>query len=240
MNRRTNAKPSTTASRPSAGASFSRRRATRTGHRCCQEPPGKQTCITPALKEARSSSARKRGRRVGLSQILVVSQIALSLLFVLGAAFFVRTLANLHLVTIGFNQNHLLTFRLDANQAGYRGAELTAFYARMEQRFRGLPGVRAATLSDVLLVSGSNHDTRVILPGAPKQEGRGGPSTSYASVGPAFFETMQDSDFARPPNRPPGPGRRILARISYLGTPHTTAYHSAPSELTLTLTVIRR
>ena len=147
--------------------------------------------ITPALKEVRSSSARKRGSPIGLTQILVVSQIAFSLLFVLGAAFFVRTLANLRSVAIGFNQDHLLTFRVDASQAGYKGAELSALYARMEQRFQGLPGVRAATLSDVLLVSGSNHDTSVYLPGVPKHKGRGGPSTSYAEVGPTFFETMQ-------------------------------------------------
>ncbi len=147
--------------------------------------------VTPALKEARSSSRRKRGRRPGLTQILIVSQISLSLLFVVSAALFVRTLVNLHSVTIGFNPQRLLTFRLDASQVGYKGAELTAFYARMNQRFGDLPNVRAVTLSDVLLVSGSNSTTRVILPGSPKQEGRGGPSTAEASVGPTFFETMQ-------------------------------------------------
>ena len=101
--------------------------------------------ITPALKEVRGTVARRRGRRPGLSQILIVSQIALSLLLVVGAALFVRTLANLHSVTIGFNQERLLTFRLDASQAGYKGAKLTAFYASIDQRFRNLPGVRAAT-----------------------------------------------------------------------------------------------
>ena len=54
--------------------------------------------ITPALKETRGSAPRRHGRRIGLSQFLVVSQIALSLLLVLGAAVFVRTLANHHSV----------------------------------------------------------------------------------------------------------------------------------------------
>ncbi len=147
--------------------------------------------ITPALKESRASAPRARGRRLGLSQFLVVAQIALSLLLVLGAALFVRTLANLHAVDIGFNQENLLTFSLDASQAGYKDAALTAFYARMNERLRSLPGVRAATVSDMALVANWNHGTGVILPGAPKQQGRGGPSTSYISVGPAFFETMQ-------------------------------------------------
>jgi macrolide transport system ATP-binding/permease protein len=152
---------------------------------------GTRVDITPALKEARASSPRKWGRHAGVTRILVVAQIALSLVLVLGAAFFVRTLANLHSVAIGFNPERLLTFRLDAGQAGYKGTELTAFYARMDERFHGLPGVRAATLSDLLLVSGSNHSTDFTLPGVPKQKSPGGPETSYVSVGPAFFETMQ-------------------------------------------------
>ena len=147
--------------------------------------------ITPALKEARGSVARQRGRHPGLTQILIVSQIALSLLLVIGAAFFVRTLANLHSVAMGFNPERLLTFRLDAGQAGYQGVDLTALYAGIHERFQNLPGVRAATMSDIVLVSGGSYDTRILLPGAPQQEGRGGPSTSYATVGPAFFETMQ-------------------------------------------------
>ncbi len=147
--------------------------------------------ITPALKETRASTPRRRGRRIGLGQVLVVGQIALSLLLVLGAAIFVRTLANLHSVEIGFNQENLLTFSLDASQAGYKDAALKAFYTRIDELFRHLPGVRAATITDMPLVAGSSSSTNVTLPGAPKQEGRGGPSTSYISVGPTFFETMQ-------------------------------------------------
>ncbi len=147
--------------------------------------------VTPALKETRASAPSRRGNRLGLSQCLVVSQIALSLLLVLGAALFVRTLANLHSVQIGFNQENLLTFRLDASQIGYKDAALKAFYARMDERFRILPGVRAGTVSDPPLVAGSTSSTGVLLPGAPKREGRGGPGTSFISVGPAFFETMQ-------------------------------------------------
>jgi predicted permease len=147
--------------------------------------------ITPALKETRASVPRSRGHHFGLGRFLVVAQIALSLLLVLGAAIFVRTLANLHSVEIGFNQEHLLTFSLDASQAGYKGAALKTFYVRMDERFRALPGVRAATITDMPLVAGSGSTTHVILPGTPKQEGRGGLSTSYASVGPTFFDTMQ-------------------------------------------------
>ena len=147
--------------------------------------------ITPALKETRATAPRGRAGRLGLGQFLVVSQIALSLLLVLGAGLFVRTLANLHSVEIGFNRENLLTFKLDASQAGYKGASLKTFYAGMDERFRSLPGVRAATATDMPLVANWNESTNVKLPGVPKHEGRDGPSVSITSVGPTFFETMQ-------------------------------------------------
>jgi macrolide transport system ATP-binding/permease protein len=147
--------------------------------------------ITRALKETRASEPRRRGQRFGLSQILVVSQIALSLLLVLGAALFVRTLANLHSVEVGFNPERLLTFSLDASQAGYKGPALTAFYAGLDERFRGLPGVRAATVSDTPLAGGAVHTAGVILPGAPEQAERDRPQVYLDQVGPAFFETLQ-------------------------------------------------
>jgi hypothetical protein len=70
---------------------------------------------------------------IGLGQLLVVVQIALSLLLVLGAAIFFVPLRNLHSVEIGFNQENLLTFSLDASQAGYKDAALKAFYKVRDQ-----------------------------------------------------------------------------------------------------------
>ena len=70
--------------------------------------------VTPALKESRASAIRTGTRRFGvpfgLSQVLVVSQIAISLLLVSGAGLFVRTLANLHAVNLGFNSERILLF----------------------------------------------------------------------------------------------------------------------------------
>lgn len=147
--------------------------------------------LTPALKESRASAPSRHGKRIGLGQFLVVAQIALSLLLVLGAAIFVRTLANLHSVAIGFNTERLLTFSLDASQAGYKGPELGAFYKQMDERFRAIPGVRAATVTDMPLVSNWTSTTGVTIPGTPKLEGRRRPGTAVISVGPTFFTAMQ-------------------------------------------------
>ncbi|MGH9621287.1 MAG: ADOP family duplicated permease, partial [Bryobacteraceae bacterium] len=142
--------------------------------------------LTPALKESRASAPRKHRRRIGLGQMLVGIQIALSLLLVLGAAIFVRTLANLHSVQLGFNQQKLLTFSLNASQAGYKGAELKPFYQRMDAQFGSIPGVRAAAVTSMPLVDDDNYEADVTLPGSARKG-----SGFYLSVGPNFFKTMQ-------------------------------------------------
>jgi predicted permease len=140
--------------------------------------------ITPALKETRASAPRGRSR-IGLGQLLVVAQIALSLLLVLGAVLFVRTLANLRSEEVGFNVENVLTFNLNASKAGYKGAALTAFYARMEERLGILPGVRATTVTNAPLAAAGSFRTPIIFPGNQKGDGH------WCSVGPAFFGTMQ-------------------------------------------------
>ena len=146
--------------------------------------------LTPALKETRAGAQRGSIRRVGLSQALVISQVAISLLLVVAAGLFGRTLANLQSVEVGFNKEKLLLFELNARQAGYKNAALAQFYAGLLNDFRRIPGVRSAALSQFPMVIGSWNSTNVTIPGAPptanpKQE------TCYLPVDPSFLATMQ-------------------------------------------------
>ncbi len=147
--------------------------------------------VTPGLKESCASAPRWRGRPFGFCYVLLVSQIALSLLLVLGAALFVRTLANLYSVNVGFNSQHLLTFNLDARQAGYKDEQLRTLYKSLNERFSALPGVLAAAVSDMPLIANWTSSVGLYVPGIPKHHGRNGPGTSLVMVGPSFFETMQ-------------------------------------------------
>ncbi|HEV8038899.1 MAG TPA: ABC transporter permease [Bryobacteraceae bacterium] len=152
--------------------------------------------LTPALKETRASESRGKvrhlGVRWGLSQGLVVAQIGISVLLVVAAGLFVRTVTNLHSVSLGFNAENILVFDLDATRAGYKEATLKQFYAELERRFQAIPGVRGATSSDIPLVGGWSSSTSIGVPGIPEPpEGQRGPNTSLAQVGTTFFETMQ-------------------------------------------------
>jgi predicted permease len=143
--------------------------------------------VTPALKETRASVPR--GRQ-GLGKLLVVSQIAVSLLLIIAAGLFVRTLSKLNSVELGFNRENILLFSLNAKPAGYKNAALARFYADLRTRFCEIPGVPEVSLSDFALVSGGTAQTGVTIPGVPAPPGRE-PGTSVLKVGPSFFKAMQ-------------------------------------------------
>jgi len=147
--------------------------------------------FTPALKENRlqGSSAHGRRFRPRLGQALIVLQMAVSLLLVIGAGLFVRTLTNLHAIDVGFNRENLLLVSLNGRQAGYKDPSLARFYAGLLDRFREIPGVRAASASNFPLVAHYVNDSNVVIPGRTAQPG--GSHTSILHVDPAFFETMQ-------------------------------------------------
>src|SRR2546423_14837524 len=97
---------------------------------------------------------------------MMVVQVALSLVLLVGAGLFVRTLRNLHRVDVGFNRESLLLFRIDAS-AGQRrptsGAIATLDFIR--ERIAALPGVRRPTYAATDPPSRSEWRTGIYLPG---------------------------------------------------------------------------
>ena len=144
--------------------------------------------LTAALKQVRANESGGRSRRLGLGHVLVTAQIALSLVLVVGAGLFVQTVANLHSVNLGFNQENLLLFSLDARQAGYKDAALAHFYGNLRDQFRSIPGVTSAGLSQFPLVAFYWNSTDIHIPGVQLLEGE---ETSVAIVDPGFLPTMQ-------------------------------------------------
>ena len=155
---------------------------------------GTRLSLTPALKEG-VSRVRWRGRRLrlGLGKTLVVAQVAMSLLLLMGAGLFVRTLVNLQTQNLGFERGNLLLFRLDPVQAGYEADELPAFYEELQRRLGGLPGVRSVSVSENTLINGGAWIDGILIQGyTPKtSDGSDGQVVAWLnSVGPGFFRTM--------------------------------------------------
>jgi predicted permease len=117
--------------------------------------------LATSLKQSR----RTTGAVSRLSKGLIVAQVALSLLLLVGAGLFIRTLDNLQRVNLGFNQENLLLFRLQPQQGGYKDERLVQFYQQLFARLDNLPGVRAATFGRIPLIADDNWTTTVLLPG---------------------------------------------------------------------------
>jgi predicted permease len=105
--------------------------------------------------------------RLRLGRVLVTVQVGLTLLLVVGAGLFVRTFANLSRIDPGFDTENLLTFRLNAGQAGYRGQQLTEFYGTLSQSLSAIPGVRAVSFSSLALLGGGMSRSGISIPGRP-------------------------------------------------------------------------
>jgi predicted permease len=144
--------------------------------------------LTPALKGNRAAEPRAQSRlalrRVNFSHALVISQIVFSLLMLVAAGLFVRTLSNLQSIQMGFSRENILLFDLNARQAGHQDPEILAFYAELRKRFAAIPGVRNATLSHASLL-GAGRRLSLRISGAPA------PDTWILNTGPDFFSTMQ-------------------------------------------------
>ena len=137
-----------------------------------------------ALKEQSRSMTLSRSR---LSRALIAAQVAVSLVLLVGAGLFLKTLANLRGVDVGFNPEQVLLFQMDSTRSGYGPEESVSLYARIGDRVRALPGVRSVTMAQTALLGGGVWMSTVHVEG---QTGAGH-STHMMTVAPGFFDTME-------------------------------------------------
>ena len=137
-----------------------------------------------ALKEQSRSVTLSRSR---LSRALIVAQVAVSLALLVGAGLFLKTLANLRGVDVGFNPQQMLLFQMDSTRSGYDPEESVALYARIGDGVRALPGVRSVAMAQTALLGGGVWMSTVHV------EGRTGAGevAHMMTVVPGFFETME-------------------------------------------------
>ena len=154
--------------------------------------------ILPALRATPAGATSTLGRVVSARQsgaprlfagrTLIAVQVALSLVLVVGAALFIRSLVNLRSQALGFRADHVLLFRMDATTAGYADGRLLDFYEQVLERVSALPGVETAAFSRWGLLEGGATRDGIRVPGAPAGQADIGVHVHYVS--PGFFATM--------------------------------------------------
>jgi len=142
------------------------------------------------LATALKQSKRHTGTVSRLSKGLVVTQVALSLLLLIGAGLFIRTMYNLQRVNLGFNQENLLLFALQPQQGGYKDERLVQFYNQLFERLDSLPGVRSATFGRVPLIAHYMYNTGLLLPGETESSG-GEHIANRQMIRENYFSTME-------------------------------------------------
>ena len=139
--------------------------------------------LAGAMKE---SSRSVTGGRTWLSKGLLVAQVAMSLMLLIGAGLFLRTLYNLRSVDVGFNPNHLLMFRINPQASRYESSRVPDLYARTAAALSALPGVQSVAFTRTTLLSGGTSTTGMHIRGKTGQH-----DIHVMSVSPDFFKTLE-------------------------------------------------
>jgi putative ABC transport system permease protein len=159
------------------------------------------TCVlfglTPALRATRVAPAAvlktaSRGmtgvhERFGLGRILVVSQVALSLVLLVGSLLFVRTLRNLLTLDPGFRQDNTIVASLDLSRDNIPIPQRQEFKRNLLERVRAVPGVDAAADASVVPVSGYGWNEGIWIAGDEKRPA----DSRFDRVSPGYFATMK-------------------------------------------------
>ncbi len=154
--------------------------------------------IAPALRATRGglnhllreSVRTETPRTLRSRSALVVAQVAGSLMLLIVAGLFMRSLRNVEHANLGFDPHNVLNFDVDPHQAGYSKAQSWEFLQKVVERVRALPGVDKASFAETVPMGGVHHGTNLKIAGYSRPRGQG-PYAGYNSVSSQYFETMR-------------------------------------------------
>ncbi len=143
--------------------------------------------LTAALKEGGAGN-RLGARRSRLAKSLVSAQVGLSLLLLVGAGLFLRTLQKLESVPLGFDRSQLLLFSVAPGLNGYAGARLVDYYNQVQERISAMPGVKSVTFSSHAPIGDGESSSSIRIPGVTSGKERF--DLHRHLVGPSYFNTI--------------------------------------------------
>ncbi len=145
--------------------------------------------LVPALKEA-DRGVGGALPRFGARNLLVVAQVALSLILLVGAGLAIRSLQNALETDLGFVSDNVLLTNIDLSLQGYERAQGQNFYTELLEGVRSLPGVTSASLAATVPVDPSGSRTTVSVDGYQPSAGED-MELNINVVADGFFETMR-------------------------------------------------
>lgn len=137
--------------------------------------------LTDALKSTKNST---RSSRPYLRNLLVIGQVAVSLVLLIGAGLLVRGLQQAQSTDLGFNQKNLLVLSLDLTTQGYDESRAATLYAQLSERLKALPAIKSVSLAEVAPFSGA-RETAIDIEGVGSSL-----SVGANTVSPEYFQTL--------------------------------------------------
>ncbi|MGA2098291.1 MAG: ABC transporter permease, partial [Candidatus Acidiferrum sp.] len=157
--------------------------------------------IMPALRAARTnviSVLREGGRgsssgpkRQWARNSLVAAQVAGSLVLLIVAGLFIRSLDKAQKINLGFNPDHVLNLSVDVGQIDYKEQRGREFFRELDNRIRTLPGVENVAEAFTVPLGVISSGARVWIKDHPLEAGQQPGDMSYNQVTPGYFDTVQ-------------------------------------------------
>ena len=146
--------------------------------------------VNTVLHEGGRSDSAGVGRH-SVRSALLVAQVAGSLMLLIVAGLFVRSLRHAEHMYLGFDPDHVLNAMLDVRQIGYDKARAKAFYRELKERVRAMPGVQSVSLALSVPLGMPSPDGPIYIEGHPLAPNQQPPEVSFDGIDPAYFETMR-------------------------------------------------
>jgi predicted permease len=128
-------------------------------------------------------------RRFSAGKLLLIGQVAASLVILVTTGLFAHSLVKLSQVSLGFNRDHLLAFSVDPVAAGWKGPAIFSLHERLLQALSSIPGVRAVTVCENGLFEESDAGDPIAVEGYTPAQGER-MNSAMEHVGPNYFSTV--------------------------------------------------
>jgi predicted permease len=155
--------------------------------------------LAPALQSTRPDVGRtlkdQAGAVVGgghgrFRNALVVTQVALSLLLLIGAGLFLRSLKNLSNLGPGFSAERLVGFNIDPSLNGYSPERLNGFYQQLAENLNAIPGVKSVAVASMRIMEDNEWDSGLTAEGYSPTKPDDHPQAFMNQIGPGYFATL--------------------------------------------------
>jgi macrolide transport system ATP-binding/permease protein len=148
--------------------------------------------LVPALKD-HSQQLGDRRRMFSLRNALVIGQVALSIVVLIGAGLFLRSLNHARAINPGFDAEHILTLSFNTAAQKYDATKAEQFYQQLSNRVQALPGVQSVSLAQSAPLSyfySPAFSSPVFVEGHEPPQGEDPPFAGNNAIGPNYFRTL--------------------------------------------------